>query len=81
MRKMVTVVVCVCLSFKSLLISGASVHPENTVTYSEGNGDKKIREVFSETAQIQHSLCFKAIRAFGHFHACTLIIVFTTLWR
>ena len=31
----------VCLSVvKSHLTSGASVHPENTITYSAGNGDQ-----------------------------------------
>ena len=44
------VCVCVCLSVKSHLISGASVRPENTVTYSAGNGDQKICGVFFETA-------------------------------
>ena len=38
---------CVCLSVKSHFTSGASVLPENTVTYSAGNGDQK---VFFETA-------------------------------
>ena len=33
---------CVCVSVKSHLTSGASVHPENTVTYSAGNGGQKI---------------------------------------
>ena len=50
MRRRVTVVflsvcvcvcVCVCLSVKSHLTSGASVRPENTVTYSAGNGGQK----------------------------------------
>ena len=38
----VCVCVCVCVSVKSHLTSGASVHPENTVTYSAGNGSQKI---------------------------------------
>ena len=46
----VCVCVCVCLSVKSHLISGASVRPENTVTYSAGNGGQKICGVFFETA-------------------------------
>ena len=56
MRRRVTVVgsvcvcLCVCLSVKSHLTSGASVRPENTVTYSAGNGDQKICGVFFETA-------------------------------
>ena len=29
---------CVCLSVKSHLTSGAPVHPETSVTYSAGNG-------------------------------------------
>ena len=46
--------VCVCvsvrLSVKSHLTSGASVRPENSVTYSAGNRGQKICGVFSETA-------------------------------
>ena len=41
--------VCVCVSVKSHLTSGASVRPENSVTYSAGNGGQKICGVFSET--------------------------------
>ena len=41
---------CVCLSVKSHLTSGASVRPENTVLYSAGNGGQKICGVFFETA-------------------------------
>ena len=37
----------------SHLISGASVCPENTVTYSAGNRDQKGCRVFSETASLQ----------------------------
>ena len=36
------VCVCVCVSVKSNLTPGASVRPENTVTYSAGNGGQKI---------------------------------------
>ena len=57
MRRRVTVVgsvcLCVCVSVKSNLTSGASVRPENTVTYSAGNGGQKICGVFSETAPFQ----------------------------
>ena len=45
-----SVCVCVCVSVKSNLTSGASVRPENTVTYSAGNGGQKICGVFFETA-------------------------------
>ena len=38
--------VSVCLSVKSHLTSGASVSPENTVTYPAGNGGPKICGVF-----------------------------------
>ena len=47
MRRRVTVVVCVCLSVKSHLTSGASFRPENTVTYPAGNGGQKIFGGFS----------------------------------
>ena len=43
----------VCLCVKSHLTSGASVRPENTVTYSAGNGGRKICGDFSETALLQ----------------------------
>ena len=45
-----SVCVCVCVSVKSNLTSGASVRPENTVTYSAGNGGQNICGVFFETA-------------------------------
>ena len=48
MRRRVTVVVCV--SVRSHLTSGASVRPENSVTYSTVNGGRNICGVFSETA-------------------------------
>ena len=47
----VCVCVSVCLSVKSHLTSGASVRPENTVTYLAGNGGQKFCGVFFETAQ------------------------------
>ena len=46
----VCVCLSVCLSVKSHLISGASVRPENTVTYSVGNGGQNICGFFFETA-------------------------------
>ena len=45
----------VCLSVKSHLTSGASVRPENAVTYSAGNEGQNICGVFSETAPLQRS--------------------------
>ena len=45
--------VCLCLSVKSHLTSGAFVRPENTVTYSAGNGGQKICWDFPETAPLQ----------------------------
>ena len=58
------VCVSVCLSVKSHLTSGASVCPENPVTYSAGNGGQKICGVFSDTARLQRSSIplFKAIQ-------------------
>ena len=53
----VTVVgfVCVCLSVKSHLTSGASVRPEINVTYLTDNDCQTICEIFSETAPLQRS--------------------------
>ena len=51
----VTVVGSVCLSVKSHLTYGASVRPENAVTYSAGNEGQNICGVFSETAPLQRS--------------------------
>ena len=48
----VCVSVCLCLSVKSHLTSGASVRPENSVTYS-GNGGRKVCGDFSETTALQ----------------------------
>ena len=61
----------VCVSFKSNLTSGGSVCPENSVTYSAGNGGQKICGVFTETASLQRSstASLKAIRTVGHFNA------------
>ena len=60
------VVASVCLSVKSNLTSGGSVHPEITVSYSAGNGGKKIW-VFSETTSLQRSSTapLKAIYLYG----------------
>ena len=67
MRRRVNVVVSICPL--SNLTSGASVRPENTVTYSADNGDKKICGFFSETASLRRSVfpVLKAIRTVGHF--------------
>ena len=43
------------MSVKSHLTSGASVRPENAVTYSAGNEGKRFCGVFSETAPLQRS--------------------------
>ena len=48
----VTVVGSVCVSVKSHLTYGASVRPENAVTYSAGNEGQTICGVFSETAPL-----------------------------
>ena len=50
-----SVCLSVCLSVKSHLTFGASVRPENAVTYSAGNEGQKICGVFSETAPLQRS--------------------------
>ena len=55
-RVTVTVVgyVCMCVCV-SLFTSGASVRPENTVTYSAGNRGQNICGVFSESGLLQRS--------------------------
>ena len=55
MCRRVTVVGSVCVSVKSNLTSGASVRPENSVTYSMDNEGQTICGVFSETAPLQGS--------------------------
>ena len=45
----------VCLLIKSHLTYGASVRPENAVTYSAGNEGQKICGVFSEDAPLLRS--------------------------
>ena len=47
--------VCGCVSVKSHLTYGASVRPENAVTYSAGNEGQNLCGVFSETAPLQRS--------------------------
>ena len=55
MRRRVIVVGSVCVSVKSHLTSGESVCPENSVTYSAGNGGQDICGVFSETTLLWKS--------------------------
>ena len=45
--------VCVCLSVKSHLTYGASVRPENAVTYSAGNEGQKICGDLPETTAFE----------------------------
>ena len=52
----------VCVSVKSHLTYGASVRPENAVTYSPGNEGQKICGVFSETAPLQRSSTPSVVR-------------------
>ena len=46
---------CVCLSAKSHLTYGASIHPENAVAYSTGKEDGKICGAFSENVPLLRS--------------------------
>ena len=52
----------VCVSVKSHLTYGASVRPENAVTYSAGKEGQKICGVFSETAPLQRSSTPSVVR-------------------
>ena len=56
------IVVRVCLSVKSHLTYGASVRPENAVTYSAGNEGQNICGVFSETDALQRSSTPSVVR-------------------
>ena len=55
-------VTVVGVSVKSHLTYGASVRPENAVTYSAGNEGQKICGVFSETAPLQRSSTPSVVR-------------------
>ena len=57
-----SVCVSVCVSVKSHLTYGASVRPENAVTYSAGNEGQNICGVFSETAPLQRSSTPSGVR-------------------
>ena len=50
------------MSVNRHLTSGASVRPENAVTYSAGNEGQKICGVFSETAPLQRSSTPSVVR-------------------
>ena len=50
--------VSVCVSVKSHLTSGTPVRPENTVTYSAGNGGQNICGVFSENTSFKKLWCY-----------------------
>ena len=50
-----SVCLCVYVSVKSYLTSGASVHRENTATYSAGNEGQNICGVFSLTTPLARS--------------------------
>ena len=68
-RACVRVCVCVCVTL------GASVRPENTVTYTpDNNKGQKLRGAFSETTPLQRSSTpsLKAISTVGHLHTCAL---------
>ena len=56
------VCVCVCVSVNRHLTHGASVRPENAVTYSAGNESQNICGVFSETAPLQRSSTPSVVR-------------------
>ena len=82
-RRRVTVLVCVCMcvcvcvcmcvcvrvSVKSHLISGASFRPENSVTYSAGNGDQKFVGFSLKPHHCRNPALppLKAIHIVGHF--------------
>ena len=75
----------VCLSVKSHLTYGASVRPENAVTYSAGNEGQKICGVFSEDAPLLRSSGATVVfHTLGrHFSSkqkrCACVLVFTVM--
>ena len=69
------VCVCVCLSVKSHLTYGASVCPENAVTYSAGNEGQKICGVFSVNAPLLRSSGVAVV-----FHTFRWPFFFTAKW-
>ena len=68
-RVTVVACVCVCLSVKQHLTSGASVRPESDTTYSADNEGEKNCSVLPETAPLQRSSTFYIgiYRAVRHF--------------
>ena len=54
-RVTASVCVCVCVSISQHLMSGVSVHFENTVTYSMGSEGQNDQGNFSEPAPLQRS--------------------------
>ena len=68
----VCVCVCVCVSVNQQPTSGASVCPENAVTYSAGNKGQKICGTFSETAPLQRSSTSRIVwlSFVSHFSLC-----------
>ena len=65
---------CACLSVKSHLTSGASVHPENPVTYSVGNRGQKALSIESHTYSRPFS-CGKCACVISHSYACVEVVV------
>ena len=59
---------CVCVSVKSHLTSGVSVRPENTVTYSAGNGGQKFVGFSLKPLRCRDPVLplLKAIHTIGH---------------
>ena len=84
MRRRVTVIVpvcvCVCVAVKSHLTSEVSVRPENTVTYSAGNGGQIICGGSLKPLHCGDPALppLKAIHTVGYFscrkYACTLVL-------
>ena len=67
--RITVVAMCVCVPVKSHLTSGASVHPENSATYSLGNEGQKICGIFSKTVLFQSygTPALYGYRAVSHF--------------
>ena len=71
--------VCLCPFVKSHLTSGASVCPENAVTYLTGNEGQNVCGIFPETASLRRCSTPSVVRPYVQvaiFHARAVIFTY-----